>query len=90
MSDSQVDVDQMLAELMQETLRLPHVDQCDNFLDLGGNSLAAMRIAARIYDVLGVTVPARTMLADASLRDLADALKSVLADGADTPRKHQQ
>jgi hypothetical protein len=55
MSDSQVDVDQMLA-----------------------------------YDVLGVTVPARTMLADASLRDLADALKSVLADGADTPRKHQQ
>jgi len=61
-----------------ETLRLPNVDPADNFIDLGGNSLAAMRIAAKVKDRFGVDVPMNVILGDGTLQELATAVHGLL------------
>jgi acyl carrier protein len=64
----------MLRALWCEVLRLPQVAPTDNFLDLGGNSLAAMRIASRVKDALGVDVPMSVVLGDGTLQEQAQAV----------------
>jgi acyl carrier protein len=54
------------------------VSATDNFIDLGGNSLAAMRIASRVKDAYGVDVPMSVILGDGTLRELSDALIRLL------------
>ena len=67
-------IEAMLNALWCETLRVPQVTPTDNFIDLGGNSLAAMRIAARVKDACGIDVPMSVILGDSSLGELADVV----------------
>ena len=67
-------IEGMLNALWCETLRVPQVTPTDNFIDLGGNSLAAMRIAARVKDACGIDVPMSVILGDSTLRELADVV----------------
>ncbi|MFJ2026547.1 MupA/Atu3671 family FMN-dependent luciferase-like monooxygenase [Streptomyces sp. NPDC087897] len=48
-----------------------------NFFDLGGNSIAAIRLVNRVRDTLGVTYPMTDFFAEATLR----AMTAQLADG---------
>ncbi|MFJ2192235.1 amino acid adenylation domain-containing protein [Kitasatospora sp. NPDC087861] len=48
---------EVLAALFAEVLRVPSVAPEDDFFALGGNSIAAMRLAGRIRSTLGVDVP---------------------------------
>ncbi|MEV7938250.1 amino acid adenylation domain-containing protein [Kitasatospora sp. NPDC088264] len=48
---------EVLAALFAEVLRVPAVAPEDDFFALGGNSIAAMRLAGRIRSTLGVDVP---------------------------------
>jgi len=38
-------------------LGVQHVDSASNFFSLGGSSLTAIRMAAKIQDVFGVSIP---------------------------------
>lgn len=38
-------------------LGLDHIGRKDNFLDLGGDSLIAVRVGGRLRELVGVTVP---------------------------------
>jgi acyl carrier protein len=71
-------IESLLNALWCETLRLPNVTAADNFIDLGGNSLAAMRIAAKVKDTWGVDVPMNVILGDGTLQELATAVHALL------------
>jgi amino acid adenylation domain-containing protein len=55
----QGEIEEALAEIWQELLRVERIGRNDNFFELGGHSLQIMRLISRIYDRCAVllTVP---------------------------------
>ncbi|MFC7446980.1 amino acid adenylation domain-containing protein [Rhodococcus daqingensis] len=64
-------VEEIVAATISEVLGVPRVGADDNFFDLGGNSLIATRVAARIGAALGVAVPVRLMFESPTVAALA-------------------
>ncbi|RSM91587.1 amino acid adenylation protein [Kibdelosporangium aridum] len=74
-------IDEAVQAIWQEVLDVPRVVPDDNFLDLGGNSLTAVQIAARIRQRLDIAVePAEILLAD-SLADFTRRLPELITEG---------
>ncbi|HKH43687.1 MAG TPA: amino acid adenylation domain-containing protein, partial [Thermoanaerobaculia bacterium] len=67
-------LEEQLAALWSELLRVERVSLYDNFFDLGGHSLLATRLAVRIRHDLGVDLSLRTLFETANLGDLAKAI----------------
>jgi thioesterase domain-containing protein len=63
-----------LGGLCAELLELPSVGPDDNFFDLGGNSLLALRLANRIRVELGSDIPMGRIFEAATVRGLAGLL----------------
>jgi acyl carrier protein len=71
---SRIEVEELLVTLWQEQLKVDQVAPDDNFLDLGGHSLAAMKIAARLQESLATEIPVSVVLSDLTFRQLVDAV----------------
>jgi oxalate---CoA ligase len=76
-------VERFLAAIWAETLGTPAIGLMDALLDLGGDSLAAARIAARLDQELGATAPIADLLDDLTLGDLAARIERQLQNEAD-------
>ncbi|WP_067813732.1 non-ribosomal peptide synthetase [Nocardia inohanensis] len=63
-----------IAEIFGAVLGVERVGADDDFFDLGGDSLAATRVAARAEAALGVPVPARLLFDAHTVAGLATAL----------------
>jgi amino acid adenylation domain-containing protein len=50
-----------VAHIFGEIFGMPAISLGDNFFDLGGNSLLAMQVVARVRNALGVELPLRTV-----------------------------
>ena len=71
-------IEQTLANIWQQVLRLPQVGLHDNFFDIGGHSLSAVRAVARLRQQLGLDVTIRDLFACPVLGNLAHRLEGAL------------
>jgi amino acid adenylation domain-containing protein len=66
--------ERLLAEVFSEVTGVPQVGIRDNFFSLGGNSLSAVRLAARIRESMGIWVAIRTIFAHPTIEGLSGVL----------------
>ncbi|HEX2059911.1 MAG TPA: amino acid adenylation domain-containing protein, partial [Thermoanaerobaculia bacterium] len=81
------EIEQTIAALWQEHLKVPRVGRHDNFFELGGHSLLAVQLVSHIRTAFGVELPLRDLFASPSLAALADAVR---AAGASTMERIQR
>ena len=72
------DAEQLVAEVWAEVLGLERVRAADHFFRLGGHSLMALRVVARVRAATLVNVPVRTLFDRPVLRDFAAAVEELL------------
>jgi amino acid adenylation domain-containing protein len=72
------DAEQLVADTWAEVLGLERVRAADHFFRLGGHSLIALRVIARVRAATLVNVPVRTLFAHPVLRDFAAAVEELL------------
>src|SRR5581483_6068271 len=67
-------VEELLVPVWQETLGVERVGAHDDFFELGGNSLQAMRLMSRAREALGLAIPLRQLFDTPTIAGLADAV----------------
>jgi acyl carrier protein len=70
-------VEAVLAGIWSEVLRLERVGVHDNFFALGGHSLVATQVIARLRDTLQVDLPLRRVFEAPTVADLARYVEAV-------------
>jgi amino acid adenylation domain-containing protein len=68
------EIEQRVADLWTETLEIDSPGRDDDFFELGGNSLLAMRVTTRIVEAFGVRVTPRRFYEDPTVAGLARAI----------------
>jgi nonribosomal peptide synthetase DhbF len=71
-----------LAGIFAEVLRVERVGVTDNFFGLGGNSLTAVKLIARVRAEFGVRLPLWVVFQCASVSELAGQVESRLKETA--------
>ncbi|MFD5701940.1 non-ribosomal peptide synthetase [Streptomyces lasiicapitis] len=75
------DQERVLCAVFAEVLDVQQVGVDDEFMELGGNSLSAARVATRILGEFGVRLPVSLVFREATVRGLAVAVEdAVLAE----------
>uniref|UniRef100_UPI0013D50505 non-ribosomal peptide synthetase n=1 Tax=Myxococcus vastator TaxID=2709664 RepID=UPI0013D50505 len=72
-------VEQMLAGFWAEVLRLESVGLHDNFFEVGGHSLLAMQLVARVREAFRVDLPLRDVFESATVAALAERISRAVA-----------
>jgi amino acid adenylation domain-containing protein len=74
-----------LASIWAAVLGVAQVRRDDDFFDLGGHSLAAMRVVARVREAMGVTLSLQTVFEATSLAALAAHIEADRGSERDEP-----
>ena len=77
-------VEEIVAEIWQDVLRVDRVGRHDNFFELGGHSLLVAQVLERLRTV-GLWAEVRQAFESQSLSELASALTSIVAEQLDVP-----
>jgi natural product biosynthesis luciferase-like monooxygenase protein len=70
-------IEETLASIWSEVLKLDRVGIDDNFFELGGHSLLAMQVMARAREVLTVEIPLRALFEAPTVSLLAERVSAV-------------
>ncbi|MFV9652959.1 non-ribosomal peptide synthase/polyketide synthase [Pseudomonas citrulli] len=79
----QSELEQQLATIWAEVLRLPQVGLNDNFFEVGGHSLLAIQITSRVQAELGLEVPLVEVFQTETLRAYVQAAATFRAGSAE-------
>ena len=80
-------LEESLAQVWRDLLGVAQVGVHDSFLDLGGDSLLAARLAARMRDTLGVELPVRLFFERPTVAELAEAVEELRSSAIDDEMK---
>jgi amino acid adenylation domain-containing protein/non-ribosomal peptide synthase protein (TIGR01720 family) len=80
------ELQQTLADIWAEVLKVERVGVHDNFFELGGHSLLATQIASRVQKTLQRNVPLRAMFECSTVQELAEYIEG-LGDNAISEEK---
>jgi amino acid adenylation domain-containing protein len=69
-------LEEILAGIWRDVLGVERVGIHDNFLDLGGHSMLAMRCVTAMRQLLRIDIPLRVLFESANLEGLAQALRA--------------
>jgi aspartate racemase len=72
--------EEVLAAIWCEVLGLERVGVHDNFFDLGGHSLVATQLVARLWDGLGINVTVRTVFEASTVAALAEVVEGIILE----------
>jgi hypothetical protein len=75
-------VEEGLSRIWAEVVGVAPVGVLDNFFDLGGTSLRATQVVARLRDAFGVDVPIRVLFDAPTVEGLALAVVCALSDSS--------
>jgi acyl carrier protein len=76
-------VEEVLAQIVAEVLKLDRVGVHDNFFELGGHSLLATQIVARLREAFDLELPLRLLFAKPTIEDFALAIEELLLEQLD-------
>ncbi|MGW7574964.1 condensation domain-containing protein [Streptomyces sp. NPDC054765] len=79
-------LEEVLRGLFAEVLDLPQVGTDEDFFDLDGDSISAMRLISRVRAVLGLELNIRTMFTAPTVRGVARALAQAAAEPSTAPQ----
>jgi amino acid adenylation domain-containing protein/non-ribosomal peptide synthase protein (TIGR01720 family) len=74
-------VEEAIAGIFAEVLKVPEISAHTGFFELGGHSLLAAQVTARVRDALGVELPLRALFEDDTPAGLAAAVQALAAGG---------
>jgi amino acid adenylation domain-containing protein len=70
-------IEEMLAQIWTQVLKLEQVGIDDNFFEVGGHSLLATQLLSRIRNIFKVELPLRELFAKATIAELARSLEQL-------------
>jgi len=82
------DAERLLAGLWAEVLGRPVTERTSNFFDVGGHSLMAARLVARIRERIGVEAPLRLVFEQPVLHEQATAIEQYRSGSVRPPIVH--
>ena len=74
-------VEEGLAAIWAEVLRLERVGIHDHFFEMGGHSLLATRVASRVRDAFGIDLPVRALFDDPTVAAMAVRVEALREAG---------
>ncbi|MGB8452386.1 MAG: amino acid adenylation domain-containing protein, partial [Anaerocolumna sp.] len=74
------EVEEKLAGIWQEVLKMDRVGAKDNFFELGGHSLKATVIASRVHKEFNTNIPLKEIFTRPTVREMAEYIKTAKED----------
>ena len=74
-------VEQKIADIWKEALRVEAVSIHDNFFELGGHSLSAVSVTSRIRSAFTIALPLQTVLDNPTVSQLSGEVEKLVAAG---------
>lgn len=65
------EVEQVVARIWQDLLRIERIGRQDNFFDLGGHSISAMQLMTRLRSLLSVEIPLQAIFSSPVMSEFA-------------------
>jgi hypothetical protein len=78
-------IEEIIASIWSEVLRLDHVGLQNNFFELGGHSLAGTQVVSRIREAFNVDMPLRVMFETPTVEAQALRVEQLRRQGSDVP-----
>jgi amino acid adenylation domain-containing protein len=76
-------VEEKLAEIAAQLLRIEKPGVHDNFFELGGHSLLATQLISRLRNAFQVELPLRSVFTGPTIAELAEAIEKATEDGVE-------